>query len=191
MKQPVLRKSDFVKRFMRDEFGNKGPNWGTLDEWKASGYKGLVHIRSKRPSDKNGQSPYNVPMEEVEQRCKEIRASPDTHYLAGMAPSSQTLFQGEVQVLPISMAPEDIAGLYLRFSTVAKPMREALAEQAWHAQGIMASWLLKRYMDPTSYDWLQELLDEYPGHVIEFSVYDCYWGTLPSVNTVFWEVRLY
>lgn len=82
-------------------------------------------------------------------------------------------------------------GLYLYFSRVRKPMREALKERPEEATGIKALTLLRHYLNAKSYDWLEVLLERYPDHVIEFSAYDCNWGTLPGYNCVYWECRKY
>jgi hypothetical protein len=98
-----------------------------------------------------------------------------------MAPTEQTLIQGEVQ--------RGVGGLDLTYTTVTKPMRDALREKTEHIHGIQATRLLQYFMNEYSWDWLLTLLDRYPDHVIEFSVYGCEWGTVPGHNTVFWEIR--
>lgn len=51
--------------------------------------------------------------------------------------------------------------------------------------------LLDRYMDPSSRDDLQDLLDLYPDAVVEFSCFTVDVGVLPNRNTIFWETRNY
>lgn len=176
---PVETKADFVRRFMADEFGNRGPNWATFDEYVESGYRGLVHIRNKQIG---GPTLYNVAPNNVAFYWDGMDCSPETHYLAGMAPTERTLFQGEVGLLP---------ELTLTWTTVAKPMRDALRERSMTTGGLLAVLLLQHYMNAASYEWLCELILRYPDHIIEFSCYDTNWGTLPGYNTVFWEVRKY
>jgi hypothetical protein len=100
-----------------------------------------------------------------------------------MAPTEETIFQGEVMW--------GLWGLELTYTTVALPMRDALLKETKLARGIIATFLLKHFLCPNSYEWLQVLLDYYPDHVVEFSTYSVNWGTLPGYNTVFWEVRKY
>ncbi len=177
---PVLTKKDFVRRFMANEFGNRGPNLATLVEFLASNYQGLTHIRNKQAG---GPTWYDIESQHVSSMWIKHGCRPETHYLAGMAPTAQTLFQGEVQLQP--------GGLVLYYSTEALTMRAALASSGKTATGIIAVLLLKAYLCPASYDWLTVLLDRYPDHVIEFSTYSCQWGTIPGFNTIFWEVRKY
>ena len=179
MPEAVRTKPDFVRRFLKGEFGNKTYNWDTLDEFKAANFRGLVHIRNRVAA---GASWYDVPSSQVPQRWKQLVKDPKQHFLASMAPTSKTLFQGEVM--------QTHEGLYLYYSTLALPMRYALAQQAHTTTGIITSTLLRHYLDANSYDWLQYLLDAYPEHVIEFSTYSERCGTL-AWNTLFWEVRNY
>jgi len=179
---PVLTKADFVERYIRGEFGNHSPTWGTRQEYLADGYKGLVHIRNRVAGARTW---YNVPPEGFERAWAEAlryyRA--DQLYISAMAPTDKTVFQGEVQ--------RGLWGLDLYYSCVARPMREALRLQGRTVRGVFALCLLQRFLCPNSYEWLQVLLDRYPDHVVEFSTYSVNWGTLPGYNTVFWEVRLY
>lgn len=182
--KPVLTKRDFVRRFMLGEFGNKGPNWDTLEEYEASGYTGLVHLRNRIAG---GPTWYDIESRQVSAMYRHVLnigvVSAKNLYLAGMAPTHETLFQGEVQ--------QSERGLDLYFSTVRKPMRDSLREGGQQVSGILSTVLLRHYLCPNSLDWLYTLLERYPLHVIEFSTYAVNWGTLPHFNTVFWEVRRY
>lgn len=181
--QPVLTKVDFVKRYAAGEFGNAAPTWNDAEDFLRRGYQDLCHIRNRVAG---GPTWYNVRANRVYALWYEIKGSgidPSTLYISAMAPTAKTLFQGEVM--------QTEKGLSLFYSSIAKPMREALAESSKTVVGWRASALLHYYMDERSYDWLQVLLDRYPFHVIEFSTYGVQWGTVSGYNTVFWEVRLY
>jgi hypothetical protein len=177
----VLTKLDFVRRYQAGEFGNRAPTWDTVKEFKRSGYVGLVHIRNRVAG---GPTWYDVQSKDVEQRVAELeREGHSQLYLSGMAPTHLTKIQGEVQ--------RSITHLDLFYSTVPKPMRAALVEGGRSASGVMARLLLNSYADQASYEWIDCLLNRYPEHVVEFSVYSVYWGTIPRRNTVIWEVRKY
>lgn len=184
MTEPVLTKADFCRRYARGEFGNASPTWENLlhwfynEPWDASRFD-WFHIRNRKPG---GKTLYNVHRTEIDRQWYQLTKREDW-YISAMAPTSLTLIQGEVQRAPW--------GLYLYWSNVKKPMREALAESSFHSTGLDALRLLQGTMNPESYEWLQYLLEEYPGHVVEFSVYDQEWGTVPGHNVVFWECRLY
>lgn len=178
---PVLTKADFVRRFQKSEFGNRTQNWNTYDEFRQSGYAGLVHIRNREAGAKTW---YNVPAADVFYELRQIIAhgesTEDKLYFAAMAPTSATTFQGEVF--------RSETGLALYYSTIAKPMRDSLAEGGKQVYGLTAKLFLEYYLDPVDYDWIQELLDRYDGHIVEFSAYNKACGTL-NRRTIIWEVR--
>ena len=178
----IYSKRDFVIRYAKGEFGNASPTWNTLEEffdyhaleWPREG--DLFHLRSKEPG---GPTHYNLCWDSI------VRLSEDKdlsdYYVSAMAPTDKTLIQGEVKLSP--------RHIELRYTKVKKPMREALAESESTVFGLSAYSILRMYLDANSYEWLFHLLDFYPDHIVEFSTYSTNWGTLPSYNTVFWEVR--
>lgn len=183
---PVLTKHDFVRRYSLGEFGNRSPTWDTIHEAIRDDlfYSGLIHIRNRVAG---AETWYNVdPTMAMEkyQECLSKGWKPDQLYFSLMAPTEKTICQGEV----FQSADR---GLALYYTTVAKPMREALKENAIQVYGIRAVETLKYYVDPSSYDWLQVLLERYPSHVVEFSTYSVELGTVPGMRTIFWEVRMY
>lgn len=184
---PVLTKRDFVCRYKNGEFGNASPTWNNLAEWATSSgwwYGSHFHIRNRVAG---GPTYYNVFCGGLKFAWNELlrKGMKETDlYISAMAPSEKTILQGEV-----TQSAENSIELF--YTTVAKPMREALAEKSERAVGITAVNLLKCNLCPNSYEWLQILLERYPNHVVEFSTYSCCWGTLPNFNTVTWEVRAY
>lgn len=72
------------------------------------------------------------------------------------------------------------------------PMRRTMAN-GWHRhRGYLETRvLLERYMDPSSRDDLDTLLDMYPDASIEFSCFSINTGVFPRKNTIFWEIRNY
>jgi len=189
---PVLSKHDFVLRYARGEFGNASPTWLDPETFKAEAEKKerkrLYHLRNRFAG---GVTYYKQEYLEAYQKWR-ASANPSDWYCSLQVPKhveESLLIQGEVtQAEPGSGQ----CGLYLYYTTVKKPMRDALRECPREASGILSTLLLRYHLCPNSYDWLQELLTRYPFHVIEFSAYEVKWGTLaPSFNTVFWEVRSY
>lgn len=183
MPLPVLSKADFVRRFQLGEFGNKTQNWDTYDEFQQSGYRGLVHIRNRVAGAKTW---YNVPACDVFYEMRQIIAHGEAEeknlYLAAMAPTAETVIQGEVF--------RGTDGLSLYYSTVAKPMRDSLLEGGKQVCGLRAKLLLEHYLDAVDYEWIQDLLDRYDSHVVEFSCYNCLTGSLKR-RMIIWEVRNY
>lgn len=193
---PVLSKADFVNRYKVGEFGNASPTWDNLEDWfkdcctnmgsiKVGEDSQLYHVRSRV---KGAPTFYDLKWGGVLSTWKQINGG--EYYISAMAPTAKTLVQGEVcQVSHNDLYKPGVVGLH--YTTVAKPMREALAECSYQIYGIEALSILRKYMNAKSLDWLNELLNRYEHHVVEFSVYSVKWGTLPGYNTVFWEVRNY
>lgn len=108
-----------------------------------------------------------------------------------LAPSEHAILQGEYRNDVVIM---DGVGRHriLHYSTRRNVhMREALKFSSEEAEGLRADLLLQQVMAPASYDdWLL-LIDRYPGHVLEVSVYDRFLGDCPRRNSLVWEIRRY
>ena len=180
----VDSKLDFVRRYKSGEFGNHSPTWDNISEFLQSGWdSGLIHIRNRIAG---GETWYDIPCSNVPsvwEKCLRAGYKPGDLYLSAMAPTEKTLIQGEIQQTPV--------GLSLFHTCVARPMREALTINSHQDYGIISLTLLRHFMCVGSFEWMETLLDRYPGHVLEFSVYDHNWGTVPGRNTLWWEVRAY
>lgn len=175
--KPVRTKKDFVRRYQQGEFGNRTPTWDRLVNIDPS-YP-LYHLRNQVAG---GSTYYNLQLGRLGLLWVQ-QNQPSDWYCAAMAPTEHTLIQGEVQ--------RTAKGLYLRYTRVRKPMREALASSQEHVWGLEAREILRHFMCGRSYEWLGYLLDTYIDHVVEFSTYGIDFGTVPGVNTVWWECRLY
>ena len=188
---PVLNKADFVRRYRAGEFGNASQTWDTTDEFFDWGY-GYNSTRSRadrfhlRNRVAGGETHYNLTYATAIIKWLYQR-DPSQWYVSMMAPHEHNLIQGEVEQADINLGRH---GLDLTYTMAPGPMRDALKAQCKHAYGIIASQLLRAHMDDESWEWLNILLERYPGHVVEFSTFGVRWGTL-MLNSVFWEVRQY
>lgn len=189
---PVLSKADFVRRFHASEFGNRTRTWDTPGEFIAWGCRTIpdeisssrdfparFHLRNRVAG---GETFYNLYWSECVAKWID-RPDKGTWYVGEMIDHSYQTIQGEVYRSP--------RGLELYYTRVQKPMRTALAEASTQVSGIIASLLLRYHLCPRSHDWLMELLDRYPDHVIEFSAFDKDVGMIPGLNAIIWEVRMY
>jgi hypothetical protein len=179
VKTAPRNKIDFYNRYMLGEFGNRPQAWGTWGELGVSNYSGRVTIRDMTPG---GPCHYGVSVEALRwgtvpdgvelNKCKFNEAMPDEHLT----------IQGNVW---------HDGHLQLEYSCVAGIGHRQAVRFPLCAQGLKAVSLLKQFMDPSSYDDLQEMLDTYEGAIVEFSTYGKSVGVIPGRNTVFWEVRNY
>jgi len=178
--KPVLTKQDFVQRYIAGEFGNRPRTWLYLNKFMSSGYQNLVHVRNMVIGGKTVYNVYPIDVPLIWQSIKTVGIP----YISEMGlPDEHRIFQGEVM--------RGIWGLELTYTTVAKPMRDALRESTKTGKGIIANSLLSYFLCPNSHDWLMILLDRYTNHVVEFTSYDTCWGEISGFNTLFWEVRNY
>lgn len=187
----VRSKTDFVTRYRNGEFGNASPTWNTFAEFEDycrktyhsisdSAYgSDRFHLRNRIAGGPThyDQTAYSAFVRWIKEPNK------SQWYCSAMAPTSKTLFQGEVQ--------RGCRGLELFYSCQPKTMREALAKDGKQVYGVVADQLIKHFLPANDHDWLMGLLERYPDHVVEFSTYSEEFGTITGFKTVFWECRLY
>ncbi len=178
--RPVLTKQDFTVRYATGEFGNHSPTYNTPHDMAVNvNPNTLVHLRNRVAG---GKTYYSITAADAWDLWTEMSIhQQDMWYVSLMAPTHHTLIQGEVMEGPW--------GLNLTWTTIKKPMREALKCLSNFNTGLLAKHLLQKAMNDLSWQWLQYLLETYQDHVVEFSVYSECWGTIPGYNTVFWEIR--
>jgi hypothetical protein len=105
-------------------------------------------------------------------------------------PKNEVVLQGEY-LNDIFVMEDRPVWSYLYYSKEPLHMRDALKAVPETAYNLRADLLLRMAMTPSSYeDWLV-LLDKYPAHVLEFSVFSHCVGDTPGRNAVVWEVRKY
>jgi hypothetical protein len=188
--RPVLTKHDFVQRFLQGEFGNALKAWPDFGAWCEAnlGESKLkrFHIRNRQTG---GRTWYDVPkynMTKAWMTAVSRVENPDLLYISEMVDHTQNVLQGEVQQLPDGR----LSLFCSRARGADQNMRTALATSGEQMYGIKALTVLRTLMDRWSYDWLDYLLETYPGHVVEFTTLRASCGVL-NRPTLFWEVRRY
>lgn len=179
----VKDKQEMYRGLRAGRFGNRAISFDTLSEFQASGYTGLMGIRS---IDIIGfRTRYNLPADQVAAEVAKIGLPADTLKLqfVPMQPDQHLIWQGEICHL--------VTGLYAHISFEKAAMKIALARKSEHWQGVRLRALFQTTMTPSDQSDLEELLLDYPDSVIELSVYDILIGTCPHRRTLFWEVRNY
>jgi hypothetical protein len=189
--RPVVRnKRENFRLWQSGEFGNKLRAWRSLDEWRSSGFAGLVVLRALM--DGGGPCEYNLTPEQTEavaQRWLSQGHPSDRIMVNEAAPEQMVLLQGEY-LNDIHLGGSAYWG-YFKYSREKAQMRDALMTASEVAQGLRSDLMLRLAMTPSSYDdWLL-LLDRYHGHVFEVSIYERCLGDIPGRNALVWEVRRY
>lgn len=173
-------------------YGNRVRQWASLDEWRSSGYSEPVAMRVAMSGGGGGPSAFGVSREDVDRTAKlwSLGGIPsECIRLSEMADGLRTL-QGEYLNDVYEQDGETRWGAFLHtFET--GPMPVALRASRSTTHGLRADLLLRCHMTPSSHaDWC-ELLDRYPGHVLEVSIWENCLGDVPGRNAVVWEVRRY
>ena len=190
----IATKSEFYALYELGYFGNRALAWKSYEEVLASGWKGKICVRSKKGIDRK-KPIYNFPIEHVLKEMKRRGFVPEESTFNQSMPDEHLLIQGEIRRIgdkPFNgnlQTALKCRGLGLRYTTVKKPMNEALREEDLWAQGLEASLILQRNLCSSSHSDIMDLLDIFPNDVIEFSTYDIAVGNIPGRNTVIWEVR--
>ena len=163
-------------------YGNRVRQWASIEEWQASGYEGPLAMRVALEHG-GGVKAFHVASENVEAtallwgdfvRRDQIR-------LSEMA-DGRRILQGQYA--------NDFTGEFFHtFET--GPMPEALAKSHAYSFGLRSKLLMQAHMTSSSYADLEVLLERYPDHVFELSVWASCLGDTPGRNTIIWEVRRY
>lgn len=187
----MLTKPENFRLWQSGAFGNKLRAWRSIEEWSDSGFQGLVALRTLGAG--GGLCEYNLKPSEVEEtycRWRDMGLSDESIMVNEMAPDHSIALQGEY-LNDIFEIDGEVGWAYFHFSRVKLPMRAALAHRPETAKNLVADRMLREMMTPSSYeDWL-DLLNQYPGHVFEVSVYENCLGDTPNRNALVWEVRRY
>ena len=190
---PVLNKKENYRLWQSGAFGNKLRAWRTVDEWRESGYDGLVALRTLLSVGGSGPCAYDVSPDQVGRVCDywRILGVPVASIMVNeMGPRGEIL-QGEYfNGITIGENGDTLWGDFF-YSTTPKPMRDALRLDGTETYGLRADFLIRNAMTPASYEDWQQLLTDYPDHVLEVSIYDRCLGDLPHRNALVWEVRRY
>jgi hypothetical protein len=177
-------------------YGNRLRSWRTIGDWLSSGHSGLVTLRVLLGPGGRGTCHYDVgdPAEvaEVMGRWISRGISRDLITIDESAPKREVVLQGEYLNDVYSDASGEVRWGHLHHSRLSGlHMRDALAWASEEASGLRADLLLRHHMTPASHDDWLGLVERFPGHVLEVSIYDRCLGDLPGRNALVWEVRRY
>jgi hypothetical protein len=164
-------------------FGNKLRTWGTLQAFEADGCPCDVGLRYTSGRGGRGPCEYYIPRLQVAERVRAWIAGgckPELITICEMAPDHRLLINGELS-----------DNWHFFHSRLKLPMREALAKGGAPMYGLQTRYTLRTLLTPSSWEDLIALIDLYPDHVIELSVYDTLVGDLRGRNMIPWEVRKY
>jgi hypothetical protein len=200
MSSPVLTKEQNYRLWQGGAYGNRLRAWRSFREWyddafNGGGFYGLTVMRQLGRGG-GGRCAYDlclgqVPFEYGRWVC-DLGVPREDVMFNEASPRDRVVVQGEYLNDVRVVADGSAASGIFRHSTVrGRHMRDAMSERTEEASGLRADAILRTVMTPSSYEDWRVLLDEYPGHVLEVSVFDSCVGDLPDRNALVWEVRIY
>lgn len=173
-------KADTILAMRHNLLGTAPRNWQTIDEVRASGYSGDLVIRSRRSDSKCW---YNIGLDAwLRGPVKALELNPGDFYFNEPIDPRTVLLNGEI------CRSEQHYTLFC--SRVQDHMRPALRAGGEHLFGLTALLTLRAFACHRGLHVIEELLDEFPDHIVEFTCLSKPYGTL-GWRTVIWEVRNY
>ena len=173
-------------------YGNRVRQWNSIEEWRASGWMEPVAMRVALPGGGGGPSKFGVLPEQVElvaydwmhagipRECIKINEMAD----------ALRILQGEYRNDIVEIDGQVHNGVFY-YTRETHPMPIALRKSSATTFGLRATLMIQQAMTPSSYaDW-QVLLERYPSHVLEVSIWENCIGDIPGRNAIVWEIRRY
>lgn len=195
MKPAVLTKKDMYERLARGEFGNTIEQWFDKVRWlkEGAGKYPLWGVRSMVGGG-DPRSRLNVPTEAVLPLIAQWWPGQSSGFNLSPMIDRWAVLRGQVMrgdgvLSEPGLLLEFVPGGILTGHTHA--WREGFKDHRRDVGGSAAVAVLRQYLWPEDYENLATVLDEYPGHVVEFTACDRAVGVIPNRNTVVWEVRRY
>ena len=182
----IRSKAQFFDLWKKGVLGNRTLLWDTLDE--ARRHKPALNRFGFREIGKAGGGSWAL----AETVIAAINIDYDwafqgkRYIIDGSVPNDHSTLQGEICRTYRGFES------YLAVGYGLPPMRRTMAAGMHKHRGYLESLaLVERFMDPSSRDDLDALLELYPEATIEFTCFDIDVGVIPGRNTIFWETRNY
>jgi len=177
----IANKAQFYALHHAGLLGNRPQSWETIEELRASGYRGPVTIRHRNINTRL--CAYGIRHDALEPYILSSGKPANEFNYHAPPPDDRLTIQGELM--------RSARSWELIYSRWKLPMRVAFAKNVEYASGVGALAIIKQYMCPNSYGDVQDIFDQYDGCAIEFTCFECSTGHLPNRNTLIWEVRHY
>lgn len=184
----ISRKHQAIELVLAGGFGNKLRFWRNIEDLWQSGYTGKVSIRTLIGG--NGKCKYACELHQIESTVKSWKLNPNLVYFNEDAPDESLVIQGEFLNELVSIDSRVYNGTFV-YSMEKTKMRTAIRANPSVAYGYKALNLIRSNMTPSSWSDFEMLLDQYPGHVLELSIYSKCLGDIPGRNALVWEIRRY
>ncbi len=179
----IDNKQDFYRLYRKLQLGNTTRNF-SWEDYVRSEFNGGVGVRNTIPGSPLMRYELDRPaaLAYGQELMDRHGLRPDQLIVSELAPDNNLTLQAETLRTP--------KYLYARYSQIPGLRMRTAMENARHIEGLAAVELIRTHMDAPSWDFFNDVLDEYPDSVVEFTCYDRPVGVF-RWNTLFWEVRNY
>ncbi|MCK4650196.1 hypothetical protein KAT36_03100 [Candidatus Pacearchaeota archaeon] len=187
----IKTKEIFYTLYNKGLLGNRPKIWKNIEKIHKSNWEKKYTIRIAVPGHKGI---YNIPKEQLQEKINELKLQgiKEEHISFNQSmPDYKIKIQGEIMEITEEESKGFPPGIYLTYNTIKKAMKEGFEEETLHAKDNEVIELLKKHLSPNSQLEIQNLINNFPNHAIEFSAYEMHIGDLPQRNTIIWEVRAY
>jgi len=187
MRSPITDKTTMYRLLSAGLLGNTIEQFFSVDAWGKSAAAARYDLWGVRTLKPGGPLRLNVPTADVSQVADspEFRSA-GVNISAMVSALYPTLWQGDVVRTTYGL---EIVG-HTR-PPLGYNWRQIMLKPEPTLSGVAAVAKLKGVLNENGWDDVQDLLDLYPDHVLELSVFDRCLGVLPGRNYIMWEVRHY
>ena len=179
---PIRNRGEYFDLWERDAIGNHLRIWKTVAEIP----EGIVSVMVREVNPNGGGGLVNV-MKVASVR--KMRFSKRVVYNE-LAPDDLATMQAYIRKENGIIYLEAKLTARAKLPTRPERMRQAI-RRAKHYEGLQALHIVRNRVSPRDYEDIVEMLDAYPGHVLEFTAYACPVGWARHSNVIFWELRNY
>jgi hypothetical protein len=178
----ITSKAQFFDMWEAGLLGNRPHLWRSVDDAYNSGFP---QIGIREIGKAGGGRAQIVPRCLLHETATQWKLAGCRFIMDSTAPNERTILCGEV-----CRTHSGLGGLLAERSFCS--MREAQKGGLLRpVTGSVILALTQRYMDPSSREDLNALLELYPDAAVEFSCFTVNTGIISGRNTIFWEVRDY
>jgi len=184
--EPVIRsKKQMYDMLAKGLLGNTILQYFSIKEWRDSGEDKKYAFWGVRTLTPGGPCRLNCPVEQVEDTIKRFESDGNRCNISLMIDKvcNVTLW-AELWQSPTGLV---VYGIEYPVGS----WREKMPYQGKHWDRLSAKLLLEKHLNGNSLTDAMELLEKYPGHILELSATESILGIYPGRNTIHWELRAY
>ena len=179
---PIRNREEYFDLWARDVIGNHLRIWNTVEEIP----EGIESVMVREVNPNGGGGFVNVMKTTSVRKLQFLKRVVYNE----LAPDELATMQAYIRKENGIIYLEAKLTARARLPTRPERMRQAI-KRAKCFEGLQALHIVRNRVSPRDYEDIVEMLDAYPGHVLEFTSYACGVGWAKHSNVIFWELRGY